>query len=315
MGTETELIKVVVDQTNKSWMLNIRSRGLVSRDSIQRIEKQLLEVTNIKIQFQIDYCFDHISLSQLCKDWDLLLEEICYLYEYARTWLWDVDWKVNENNLTLIISNAMGVHALTEKGFSQALSKRLSELLGQDIEVFLKENHKADMDTNQLKENYLSTVEIEVPKEMPRETNRKTTQKQNTVSAGAIKGRTISTRKEVLPLGKITEEEKEVVITGQVIELDIIQLKSERTLITFDVTDYSDSITVKAFAEKADNWYNQLEKEQWLKIRGPVRHDKYTQELTLFCNDINAVQPVFRQDNEVAFTHQDEFLGCCNPGG
>ena len=298
MGTETELIKVVVDQTNKSWMLNIRSRGLVSRDSIQRIEKQLLEVTNIKIQFQIDYCFDHISLSQLCKDWDLLLEEICYLYEYARTWLWDVDWKVNENNLTLIISNAMGVHALTEKGFSQALSKRLSELLGKDIEVFLKENHKADMDTNQLKETYLSTVEIEVPKEMPRETNRKTTQKQNTVSAGAIKGRTISTRKEVLPLGKITEEEKEVVITGQVIELDIIQLKSERTLITFDVTDYSDSITVKAFAEKADNWYNQLEKEQWLKIRGPVRHDRYTQELTLFCNDINAVQPVFRQDNE-----------------
>ncbi len=52
---------------------------------------------------------------------------------------------------------------------------------------------------------------------------------------------------EPTPSKEVQDEERKVVIQGQVIALDVREMRSGRKLLTFDVTDLTDSITVKVW--------------------------------------------------------------------
>src|SRR5690606_40577865 len=60
-----------------------------------------------------------------------------------------------------------------------------------------------------------------------------------------LMGRRIT--EEPTPLKEVQEEERKVVIQGQVIALDVREMRAGRKLLTFDVTDSTDSITAKVW--------------------------------------------------------------------
>ena len=53
---------------------------------------------------------------------------------------------------------------------------------------------------------------------------------------------------EPVPVGEVTTDMETVVIEGEVLKAEVRTLKSGRNLLLFDLTDYTDSISVKAFA-------------------------------------------------------------------
>jgi DNA polymerase-3 subunit alpha (Gram-positive type) len=100
------------------------------------------------------------------------------------------------------------------------------------------------------------------------------------------------------PMHGIEEEERSVVVRGRILTFDVREMRSGRRLVTFDVTDYTDSLSVKAFVAEHDEWANKLRVGTWLIMRGPVQYDKFTQELTLLPRDISIVPaPPGRQDD------------------
>ncbi len=103
---------------------------------------------------------------------------------------------------------------------------------------------------------------------------------------------------EAVPLKEIREEENNVVIEGQVFNLDQRELKSGRTLLTIDLTDYTDSISVKVFlkGEEEKEAIAAIKPGMWLKVRGNVQLDVYQRELVLMADDIVIVEKAGRQD-------------------
>ena len=75
------------------------------------------------------------------------------------------------------------------------------------------------------------------------------------------------------PLSSINDEERSVIVIGRVLRVDVRQMRSGRHVVLFDITDNTDSISVKAFAEENDEWMNQISPGCWLCIRGSVQHD------------------------------------------
>ena len=63
-----------------------------------------------------------------------------------------------------------------------------------------------------------------------------------------LMGRRIT--EEPVPLKDVQDEERKVIIQGQVIALDVREMRSGRKLLTFDVTDLTDSISVKVWESK-----------------------------------------------------------------
>lgn len=98
---------------------------------------------------------------------------------------------------------------------------------------------------------------------------------------------------------EIQEEEKKVCVQGQVFHSELKELRSGRFLLTFYITDYTDSITVKMFSrDKEDvSLFEAIKKGIWVKVRGRVETDSYLRDLVLMANDINQLERRSREDN------------------
>jgi len=88
-------------------------------------------------------------------------------------------------------------------------------------------------------------------------------------------------------LSSVQEEEKKVTVEGEVLTIETRDLKTGRQIVIFDLTDLSDSITVKFFRDKDDPDVSEvLVPGAWAKVRGPVQYDRFSQELTLMAEDV-----------------------------
>ncbi len=103
---------------------------------------------------------------------------------------------------------------------------------------------------------------------------------------------------DVVPIETIQDEEKKITIQGYVFDAETRELRSGRTLLTFKITDYTDSILVKIFSNDKEDvpLLQAVKKGLWVKVRGGVQHDTFVRDLVMIAKDINEVKPVQQQD-------------------
>ncbi|TDL83300.1 PolC-type DNA polymerase III [Peribacillus frigoritolerans] len=111
-------------------------------------------------------------------------------------------------------------------------------------------------------------------------------------------GYAIKNDEEIKQISTIEDEERRITIQGYVFDAETRELRSGRTLSTFKVTDYTNSILVKMFArDKEDAVLLQtLKKGMWVKVRGSIQNDTFVRDLVMIANDINEIKPEIRQD-------------------
>ena len=107
---------------------------------------------------------------------------------------------------------------------------------------------------------------------------------------------------ESTPISEIADAIGEVIIAGQIIKLDVRELRSEKKLAIFAVTDFHDTIQCKVFLEKeqANEFLDKLKLKSFIKLKGMAMIDKYDREVNIssirgirLINDFTAK----RQDN------------------
>ncbi len=88
---------------------------------------------------------------------------------------------------------------------------------------------------------------------------------------------------EPITIDKIVGEMGEVVIRGQVIELDTREIRNEKTIVILTVTDFTDTIVLKIFVrnEALSDLLEHMKKGSFLKIKGVTTIDKFDSELTI----------------------------------
>ncbi len=88
---------------------------------------------------------------------------------------------------------------------------------------------------------------------------------------------------EILQIEKIDGEIGEVVVRGKILTVDSRELRSQNTIMIFDVTDFTDTITVKMFAkeEQIEDLKAAVVQGTFIRIKGVTTIDKFDGELTL----------------------------------
>lgn len=88
---------------------------------------------------------------------------------------------------------------------------------------------------------------------------------------------------EAIPIEEIIGEMGEVVIRGRVIRSDKREIKNERMILIYDVTDYTDTMTVKFFVhnEQGGEITGAMKEGTFVKIKGMTMLDKFDHELTI----------------------------------
>ena len=86
-----------------------------------------------------------------------------------------------------------------------------------------------------------------------------------------------------LELSTVVGEMGEITIRGKVISFEAREIRNEKTILIFAVTDFTDTIMVKMFVrnEQLPDLLGDIKKGAFLKIKGVTTIDKYDGELTI----------------------------------
>jgi DNA polymerase-3 subunit alpha (Gram-positive type) len=117
---------------------------------------------------------------------------------------------------------------------------------------------------------------------------------------------------EAISIEEITGELGEVVIRGQIISVESRELKNEKTMFIFNVSDFTDTIGVKMFirTEQAKEAQNALKDGSFVKIKGIALMDKYDHDVAV--SSITGIKkiPDFRQKRMDTAVHKRVELHC-----
>ena len=88
---------------------------------------------------------------------------------------------------------------------------------------------------------------------------------------------------EALPLETVQTEMGEVCIRGQIMSLEKREIRNEKTIIIFSITDFTDSITVKMFArnDQVEEITEGVKEKAFVKLKGITTIDRFDSELTI----------------------------------
>jgi DNA polymerase-3 subunit alpha (Gram-positive type) len=88
---------------------------------------------------------------------------------------------------------------------------------------------------------------------------------------------------DTIPIADIQDEIGEVVVRGKIINVDFRELRNEKTIIIFTITDFTDAIQGKIFikTEEAVELTSSIKKGKFIKLKGMALMDKYDREIAI----------------------------------
>ncbi|MCM1539333.1 MAG: PolC-type DNA polymerase III [bacterium] len=88
---------------------------------------------------------------------------------------------------------------------------------------------------------------------------------------------------EPMRLDEIQGEMEEVVVSGMLTRVDPRAIKNEKTILIFDLTDFTDTITVKMFFknEQFEEVKDKFQEHEFVKLKGVTQLDRFDGELTI----------------------------------
>lgn len=117
---------------------------------------------------------------------------------------------------------------------------------------------------------------------------------------------------EAMPIEEITGELGEVVVRGQIMSVEARELRNEKTLFTFNISDFTDTIGAKMFIsnEQAKEAESALKSGSFVKLKGIALMDKYDHDVAI--SSITGIKkiPDFREKRMDTAAHKRVELHC-----
>ncbi len=288
--TTVELNQVEVYPKQGRWVLHISSSseleeaGLVSLEALLRA--QVPEIK--KVEWCVECALQGTTLKSLCeKHWAEIVQDITNHLPSMKGWLGEARYEVSNEELRLFVPNALGIEYFHTK--RHIIEKYFK------TRYRLKPQIRCELDTSvDLEEQaqQTETAEFEHLQQLLSSQTKhgaKSEKKRVTCLLGKeFKGEPVS-------LHEVQDEERQIIVWGQVFGIEYRKLKSGRLLLTFMISDKSDSISAKVFLEEGQRSLD-LNVGEWVKVRGSVQYDSFNSVLTLMPKDVLRTSPVIRED-------------------
>ena len=169
-----------------------------------------------------------------------------------------------------------------------AREKEEKELLNKAMQARVQEMSKASSSVSKPVEKK--------PAEKKTYEKKENSYKREPKAENAIYGRNISI--EATPINEINERSGYVAVLGDVFKVDTMETKTGKIILTFYITDYTSSITVKCFLkpQEKDEVLDNVKKGLYCKVRGEAVYDTYQREVVIMGRDILKMKKMEKMD-------------------
>ena len=202
-------------------------------------------------------------------------------------------WTLNDNILKIEVKNATAFY-LVRKNIDNLIENKLEEEYGIKTKVIFKDKKQYAEDTELFRKNQ-EIQEFEILKKIQEQSLSNTSfENKTTEKIGDNRPSNVLIGKEitgtVIRIKETKTEGEKVIIEGYIFNIDKREIKGEKYIISFDITDKTDSTTVKFFIDKKTLVANidaHLKDGNYFKIKGEVQFDKYAKEINIISRDIS----------------------------
>ncbi|MFZ3172818.1 MAG: PolC-type DNA polymerase III [Carboxydocellales bacterium] len=294
--------KVEISTAKQSWRVYYQLGQLVTKLWLDQLAKEICnEIAQLQTLEIIPVYRESEGDCQAIVDgyWPEIVYTVKKLSPIAGNWLEATTRSWEDDTLFLAVGNNIGEAFLRGKGWLQEISKVIEQELGFKVKVETQVNSESRPEATWLAEQHQAETEalLEARTQVTGKAGNDTKPKVAIPADGVLLGKLI--KGEPVLLRELIDEEKSVIAQGRIVNIDIRELNTGRKLITFDITDFSDSLSIKYFEDEKKARLSEeslLKKGLWIKVKGPVKYDRYTQELTMNVYDINLAEYTGRVD-------------------
>ena len=217
----------------------------------------------------------------------------------------DAEWRVTEHKLQILVKHNMAYY-LAQKHLDDAIANMIHTETGETLLVQFKNQKATEADRAALENNrkkkfeelsrQIITTQAEAEQEKG---NAEVAAVSSSVSKGILLGKEINGANQKIIDTKILGEN--VIIEGSIYNIEPREIRGEKYIVSFDITDLSDSTTVKFFVKKSvfdAELSDKIKKGKYLRVQGEVQFDKYTKEIDIMAKNImTAAAPAPRMDD------------------
>lgn len=309
--------KVVMNKRENRLSFHIYANRLIHQREIHAMEhcikESLFYQSKSKVrlieQYDLSEQYTIETLTQVYRDSLLyeIKEESLVLYNL----LAKAEWNVNGEILTLFLEDSFlardrsqeikqYLESIYHERFHMPLKVGFDYTEAQKQAFYEANRHKLDVEIHQIMEHMIERENEEEKKQEKKE------EKKAKQQAAKKEQKTVSEQKstftksyaqkrtgdpdvfygkncegELIPISEITEEIGEVVIHGKLLKLDTREIRAEKTIIMFSITDFTDTIMVKIFVrnENLPELLGELEKGKFYRIKGMAVFDKFDKDI------------------------------------
>ena len=299
--------KVVTNSSRDFIKVHLLSRHLIQKQHIYEVEQSLKEQLFGRSRIRVEICEQYELSEQYTPEnlmreyYDSLLLELNERSVVERNMLQSGEYSFEDGNILLLKMTDTIVAQGKRDSLAQFLTGVFEDRFHRPIEVRVIFEKPKDSKLKYNEEKLRMEVDairqqrkaIREEKEQKRQENQKEKekkpegrsfygmQKRQPADASLIYGRDFDD--EPIELSQVVTEMGEITIHGKVISFDTREIRNEKTIVMFAVTDFTDTIMVKMFVrnEQLPDILAEIKPGAFLKIKGVTAIDKFDRELTI----------------------------------
>lgn len=296
---DSEIEKLELFKEDRLWVFHLNIKKIlplnVYQTLLSHLQTSFKEIANVNIKL---VCEDSTCLDELIiEHWLGFTRSMNDLSPAYIDLLHTQKPRIEDNKVIVTARNGAEAAALIKRieapfkehfnalGLSNLVLEVIVSTETSDIETFKKQTIEEDRQIAQ--------------KTSAEKEKRELTTKQNGTNKRLEIGYKIP--EEPIFMEEIIEEENRITVQGYIFSVDVRVLRSKRSLLIIKATDYTDSLEIKMFSRNDEDaaLFNNVKAGQWIKARGRIQTDSFSNELTMMANDIQEVSVARRKDTPI----------------
>ncbi|KGX93137.1 DNA polymerase III subunit alpha [Pontibacillus halophilus JSM 076056 = DSM 19796] len=294
--SESYLTRLVVNKVTKEWIFQFHIETILPPDVYQLFSSKLMEAFRhlATVRWSITTTDKTLSDEQIGDYWQHFVQSIPDLSPAYKGVLYEQVPEVDGGKLHIYARNGAE---------SEALKKRLTEpfqqfctMVGASQYALTISVRSSEEDLKKFREQRSEEDRTLVQKAIHDKEQKSKDDEEVLHEGPLLLGYNIKEAPEQMET--IQEEENRMVIQGHIFDVEVRELRSGRSLLIIKMTDYTDSLSVKMFSRGDEDVekFGRVKKGMWVKAKGKIQTDNFTNELTMMASDLNEVKPVKRMD-------------------
>lgn len=297
---ETTVLSLTIHRKEREIVTEIAADEVIPPLYWEKLRKEMMQqlpgVKEVHI-FPKYQLMDKEPKAVLTDFWDTIRSHVAAQSKVCSGVISDADWDYQDGKMQIFVKHNMAYY-LSQKKLDDAVAKLVQEETGLAMSVQFKNVQSSEEDRARMEQEQRTKTE-ELLQQIASATQAAEQAKvsaevgavSEAVSRGILFGKEFTGTPVKIVDTKIPGES--VIVEGNIFNIEPREIKGEKYIVSFDITDKSDSTTVKFFVKRSvfDNELkDKIKKDAYLRVQGEVQFDKYAKEINIMAKAIMKAQ-------------------------